>query len=62
MFCEIYERIFMNNIYLFAISLGAGFLSSFCSMKLIIRNKKKLKKKENEELKNEVIEGLHKLK
>uniref|UniRef100_A9AAV5 Uncharacterized protein n=1 Tax=Methanococcus maripaludis (strain C6 / ATCC BAA-1332) TaxID=444158 RepID=A9AAV5_METM6 len=51
----------MNNIYLFAISTGMGFICSFSILKLAMQKKKK-KVKEHEELKGEVIKGLRKLK
>ncbi|AEK20022.1 preprotein translocase subunit YajC [Methanococcus maripaludis] len=52
----------MNNIYLFAISLGIGFICSFSILRIIIQKKKKDKAKKHEELKDEVIKGLQKLK
>ncbi|WP_196793259.1 hypothetical protein [Methanococcus maripaludis] len=52
----------MNNTYLFAISLGIGFISSFSILKLTLQKRKKEKAKECEELKDEVINGLQKLK
>ncbi|MBA2862006.1 hypothetical protein [Methanococcus maripaludis] len=52
----------MNNIYLFAISTGMGFICSFLILRLSLRKKKKEKTKKCEELKDEVIKGLQKLK
>ncbi|MBA2850607.1 hypothetical protein HNP86_000738 [Methanococcus maripaludis] len=52
----------MNNIYLFAISLGIGFICSFSILRIIRQKKKKDKAKKREELKDEVIKGLQKLK
>ncbi|WP_459202600.1 hypothetical protein [Methanococcus sp. CF] len=52
----------MNNIYLFAISVGIGFIGSFSILRYILQKKKKEKAKEREELKDEVIKGLQKLK
>jgi len=52
----------MNNIYLFTISMGMGIIGSFSILRSCLQNKKKEKAREREELKDEVIKGLQKLK
>jgi len=52
----------MENLSLFTISLGAGFLSSFYTLMKVKRSKKTSETEEHEKLELEVIEGLQKLK
>ncbi|ABR54228.1 conserved hypothetical protein [Methanococcus vannielii SB] len=52
----------MENLTLFTVSLGAGFLSSYYTLLKLKKDKKNLEVKEHAELELEVIAGLQKLK